>query len=108
MFKFQRKKLIRFIVLIENILIQPIEKENDDKKQDDEVGIVEEKIAVKTPGVEGDHQFIGQRERSRRHKLMQSPLIVVISLLLILKQFFNTFFIGSVPQINPIHNDVRS
>ena len=85
MFKFQRKKLIRFIVLIENILIQPIEKENDDKKQDDEVGIVEEKIAVKTPGVEGDHQFIGQRERSRRHKLMQSPLIVVISLLLILK-----------------------
>ena len=108
MLKFQRKVLACLIVLVENVLIEPIQEENNYKKENDKIWIVEQEVAVETPGVEGDYQLIGQRERRWRHEFMQSSLIVVISLLLILKQFIHTTFVGSVPQINPIHNDVRS
>ena len=41
MLKFQRKVLACLIVLVENVLIEPIQEENNYKKENDKIWIVE-------------------------------------------------------------------
>jgi hypothetical protein len=94
-------------VLVEVVLIDPVDGDNHNKEEEDKVGNLEDVERVETPDIESDHQLELYGKRGRSHLLVQTLLTVLVRLRGLTQQTLSLLLIQSVLQVQKSHQDAH-
>jgi hypothetical protein len=94
-------------VLVEVVLIDPVDGDNHNKEEEDKVGNLEDVERVETPNIESDHQLELYGKRGRSHLLVQTLLTVLVRLRGLTQQTLSLLLIQSVLQVQKSHQDAH-